>query len=323
MIYLNANHLAELGINWNAIIQVLENATESLDQNDFAQPIKPYLRYGNPSNRIIAMPAYVGGAINLAGIKWIASFPNNIQQNKLRANSITVLNEAETGIPISIINTSLVSGIRTAGVTGLIIKKYLASAPGKTACKIGITGFGPIGNLHLQMLNTIVGDTVSLYKIFDPKGINTQLIPVLIREKTEVVQSWEAAYEDADIFVTCTVSPRPYINKPPKKGSLQMNVSLRDYEPTIQEHVKYMIVDSWEEVCRENTDIESMHKKNGLQKVDTLSLTDVVCHNKLTGITEKDVLMFNPMGMAIFDIAVGRHYYDLAKQQQVGTLLEM
>lgn len=51
-----------------------------LANNEFAQPIKPYLRYNNLKNRIIAMPAYAGGECDMAGIKWIASYPDNINQ---------------------------------------------------------------------------------------------------------------------------------------------------------------------------------------------------------------------------------------------------
>ncbi len=49
---------------------------------------------------------------------------------------------------------------------------------------------------------------------------------------------WEARYDDADVFVTCTVSPAAYIDRRPKPGSLQLNVSLRDYKPEVFDWVK-------------------------------------------------------------------------------------
>ena len=72
MLYLNEKHLRNIGLNWNDTTEVIANAVSALSGNDYAQPIKPYLRFGNPANRIIAMPAYVGADVKKAGIKWIA-----------------------------------------------------------------------------------------------------------------------------------------------------------------------------------------------------------------------------------------------------------
>jgi ornithine cyclodeaminase len=135
------------------------------------------------------------------------------------------------------------------------------------------------------------------------------------------VDSWEAAFEQADILMTCTVSKKPYINKAPKKGSLQLNVSLRDYVPEFIQYTNHIVVDDWEEVCRENTDIEVMHKTQGLTKAGTLSLVDVICDHKLQHAGKDDVVMFNPMGMAVFDIATAVYFYEKAKAAGVGTVL--
>ncbi len=77
-----------------------------------------------------------------------------------------------------------------------------------------------------------------------------------------------------------------------------------------------MIVDDWNEVCRENTDIENMHKQMGLQEEDTVTLTELVSDRLLSKINSDDVVMFNPMGMAVFDVAVAAYYYQLALDQK-------
>src|SRR5688572_18759407 len=115
MIYLNENHIKAIGINWSEIIETIRDAVIAMSHGDFAQPIKPYLRYKDPVNRIIAMPAYVGGKSSSSGIKWIASFPNNLARSLPRAHSVTILNRVDTGVPFSIINTPIISAIRTAG----------------------------------------------------------------------------------------------------------------------------------------------------------------------------------------------------------------
>jgi ornithine cyclodeaminase len=82
-----------------------------------------------------------------------------------------------------------------------------------------------------------------------------------------------------------------------------------------------MIVDDWTEVCRENTDIEAMHKEFGLVEADVRTMADVLSAGHEPMGTEK-VVMFNPMGMAVFDIAVGSYFLNRAIDQGVGTDLD-
>lgn len=320
MYYLSKSDLLHLGINWEEVIEKIRETVHTLKDGDFAQPIKPYLRYRDVTNRIIAMPAFVGGKVSFSGIKWIASFPDNIRKNIPRANSVTILNDADTGVPACIINTSHVSAVRTAAVTGLVVKEYLQrNRQGKLT--VGIIGFGPIGQQHLDMISTLLGDRLDHVNIYDLNQPDPSLVPASLKDKVNIVHTWEEAFEHADILMTCTVSKKPYINKAPKKGSLQLNVSLRDYVPEFINYAKYIVVDDWEEVCRENTDIEVMHKTQGLTKEGTLSLVDIICEDKLQNAGMEEVVMFNPMGMAVFDIATAVYFYEKAKVAGVGTVL--
>ena len=70
-----------------------------------------------------------------------------------------------------------------------------------------------------------------------------------------------------------------------------------------------MYVDDWEEVNREKTDIEMMHIHKGLEEEGTYSIVDMVVENGFSKHSAETPLMFNPMGMAVFDIAIGSHYY--------------
>lgn len=318
MLYLNADNIKEVGVNWDKIVEVIRESVEMLSKKDYSQPVKPYLRYGAAKNRIIAMPAYVGGVTPWAGIKWIASFPDNIYKDKLRANSVTILNEHDSGIPRCIINTATVSAIRTAAVSGLVVKEFMKGWNSDRKLIIGVNGFGPIGQMHLRMITAILGDQIDKVLIHDLNPIDRNNILFEVKDKVFIAANWEESYKDADIFITCTVSDAPYINISPKKGSLQLNVSLRDYTVDMKNFMDIIIVDNWEEVCRQNTDIENMHKEKGLLESDVLTIAEII--NK--GILEKravtDVVMFNPMGMAIFDIAVGGYYYREAIDQNMG-----
>ncbi|MBW7473809.1 2,3-diaminopropionate biosynthesis protein SbnB [Paenibacillus oenotherae] len=323
MLYLNEKHVKQLGVDWHETIEAIEGAVRCLDNGDYAQPVKPYLRFRDLKNRIIAMPAFVGGDTNSAGIKWIASFPGNIERNLPRASSVMILNDVDTGQPTAVINTSLLSVIRTASVTGMIMKHFMAARP-KPSYKLGIIGFGPIGQYHLRMCQQLLGDRIASITLYDLRPIDLEAHGLQGDERITIAESWQQAYVDADIFITCTVSSKPYINEAPKPGALLLNVSLRDFvADAIYPHVKdAIIVDNWEEVCREKTDVEMMHLQMGLQEEGTRSIVDVIQNDCIAQFDPQAAVMFNPMGMASFDIAIGQFYSRLAKRNGVGQELE-
>lgn len=322
MIYLNEKSIEEIGIDWEKLIDVIEEAVRCLAADDFAQPVKPYLRYRDLKNRIIAMPAFIGGKFDMAGIKWIASFPDNIKNGIPRAHSVVILNKAETGQPVGIINTALLSILRTASVTGLMIRYFDRVRPLKDI-NVGIIGWGPIGQYHFKMCTDIFGDKISKIFLYDLRKIDLSAINSPLKDKIVVTDNWLDAYTDADVFMTCTVSKAPYIDRPPKQASLQLNVSLRDYKTDIFPFVKNsIIVDDWEEICREKTDIEMMHLEKGLDEKDTKSIADVVVGHCMNDYNEEDPVMFNPMGMAVFDMALGSYYLSEANRKNVGRQLE-
>ncbi|MEK7634880.1 MAG: 2,3-diaminopropionate biosynthesis protein SbnB [Patescibacteria group bacterium] len=323
MIYLNENDIKNLGIDWFVCTKTIEEAVKCLATYDTVQPIKPYLRFKNLKNRIIAMPAYVGGSFDIAGIKWIASFPENIRKNIPRASSIIILNDSDTGKVVSVINTVFLSVIRTVSVSALVLR-YFLSLGQKNKLTVGIIGWGPIGQNHFKMCEEIFDNQISKIVIYDIKNIQQKDIETHNKKiKVVIAKDWREAYEQSDVVITCTVSDRSYIDKKPKPGSLLLNVSLRDYKIDIYKYVKdSIIVDDWNEVCREKTDIEFFHKECGLKKENVKTIVDVVVNGCLESYDQNIPIMFNPMGMGIFDIAIAKHYVDLARKNNVGLFLE-
>jgi N-[(2S)-2-amino-2-carboxyethyl]-L-glutamate dehydrogenase len=323
MLYLNEDHIRKVGIDWNETIKVIEHTVELLKNNDYAQPIKPYLRYGDPKNRIIAMPAYAGGEINKSGIKWIASFPDNINNDIPRANSVTVLNNAKTGVVESIVNTPYVSIIRTASVTGFLIKQFQKVRDMKHI-NVGIIGFGPIGQNHLKMCEAIIGDRVDNYYLYDIRPvIDGQRVQTKCHAKVNVVFGWQDVYDNADIFMCCTVADEPYIDHKPKKGALILDVSLRDFkEDTYQFYKDCIVVDDWKEVCREKTTIDDWNRVYGLDEKDVYTMVDVLNGDVISKFTRDDNIMFCPMGMAVFDIAISTYFYNKALGAGIGVTVK-
>lgn len=317
MLYVTNKDAEKIKLNWDELIKIIEKTTMIDEAGDSSQPEHPFVDFPNPSNRIIALPAYVGGEIDTAGIKWIASFPDNINHGIPRANSITILNSTETGIPFAIFNTTLLSIVRTASVTGTVLKKYFKYR--KEKLNIGIIGFGPIGQMHYEMLCNKFKEYINEIKIYDLRKIDYKLNKEI---KTVFVNSWQEAYKTSDVFLNATVTKERYVEGEPKENALLLNVSLRDYKMSIFDFVKDgIIVDNWHQVCRRNTDIERFHIEKNLQEENVYTLADVI-QDKVFGNIKAKCFMFNPFGMSTFDIAIGNYYYKKIKENNYGEILE-
>ena len=316
MRYFNEKDFANFPFSWDETINEIGKAISYIDKKDYSQPIKPYLRFKDNSNRIIAMPAYIGGNIDIAGIKWIASFPDNIKAGIPRASSVTVLNDTNTGVPIAIFNTAMVSIIRTASVSGYLLQKYKEYNP-LPKYNIGIIGFGPIGQHHLSMCKSVLKDHINRIYIYDKR-------PVYISdERVTVCGSWQCVYEQTDIFITCTSSLDRYIDLPVSGGKLIMDISLRDFkQEALDSLTKPFIVDDWDEVNRENTDIEYYTKIGKMSREDSINLCDIQTKKLELYFGKDSNIFFAPMGMGVFDISIANYYYKYAIKNNLGLVLE-
>lgn len=316
MLYLNKDHITRMGNDWQKLTSLIGEAVASLADQKYSQPIKIYLRYRSPQNRIIAMPAYIEAKDEAAaGLKWIASFPDNVTKGLPRANSVTILNEVDTGVPLALINTAKVSSLRTAAVSGFTLKNYTETKNINTF-SLGIIGMGPIGTTHLEMVQSLYGDKVKILAY----DANPQILKTPDYPGVSIAKSTEEIVKTCDVVIVCTNALTPHISTEPKEEALILNVSLRDFVPDYYKYVKGgIIVDDWEEVNREGTNIEMFSQSKGLTKDAVYTLGDLLSKDFYFQSGKR--YMLNPMGMAVFDVMVGNHYYREALHQGIGISL--
>src|SRR3954467_12827932 len=73
------------------VIECVKQAYLAHEAGDSVNPDSYFLRFPEkPESRIIALPAYLGGDVRRAGLKWIASFPKNTASGLPRASAILV-----------------------------------------------------------------------------------------------------------------------------------------------------------------------------------------------------------------------------------------
>ncbi len=70
-----------VGVQQEECIGVVRDAYLAHADGESVNPDSYFLRFPTkPDCRIIALPAYLGNGFNVAGLKWIASFPGNVRR---------------------------------------------------------------------------------------------------------------------------------------------------------------------------------------------------------------------------------------------------
>ncbi len=103
-----------------------------------------------------AMPAHLRGAEpdglgDLVGMKWVAGYPGNGDLGLPAIHAVVVLNDAATGAPTAILDGGPITALRTAAVSGAVIRRFAPPATGRPP-RAGLIGAGVQGHSHLAVL---------------------------------------------------------------------------------------------------------------------------------------------------------------------------
>ena len=325
--YLTAAEVDAAGADMALAIECVEEVLSLHERGDVNLPSKVVLdlderRHG----RINAMPAYVGGSVHLCGIKWIAGFPNNPVRHDLpRANALIVLNDAETGMPLAIMEGTHISALRTGAVTG-VGARYLARKDSRTA---GLIGAGVQARTQLDALRTILPD-LDQVRIFDLRREACDAFVEYSRERhpavsVEIVDSPEQAVRKADVVVTATVADEPIVKANwLAPGVLFAHVgSYQEEEEAVILEADKVVVDIWEEVLHRHTPLLAQMFEAG--KIDASRIhanIGQIINGDLPGRERDDErIFFSPLGLGSEDVAVAARIYRLAVEEDLGMLL--
>ena len=146
LLYLSRSDVESAGVTMPDIIDSLEIAFREHGQGNVEMPPKPGV-HSQPDAFIHAMPAYIP-ALHAIGVKWVSGYPDNHKRGLPYISGLLILNDEETGMPLSVMDCTWITGMRTGAATA-VAARYLARPESST---VGILGCGVQGRNNLDAL---------------------------------------------------------------------------------------------------------------------------------------------------------------------------
>lgn len=303
---------------------------------------------GMPKNaddrRFMAMPAYLGGSYQMAGMKWYGSNVENKKVGLPRSILMMMLNDKDTGAPLALMSANLVSAYRTGGIPG-VGAKYLAR---KDSRVVSIIGPGVMGKTSLAAFVSVCPnlDTVKI------KGRSQRSLDAFTRfireelpqiKNIEICDSVEEAVKDSDIISFTTtvrddVSSFPYINGDwIKKGALISMPSAARFDDDFLAGCKLVVDNSklyeaWEEeypyptypqVQIIGTKFTDLKHDGKIKAEDIIDITDIIEKRHPGRTSDDEIIVYSVGGMPVEDIAWGGTVYRNAVKLGIGIKLPL
>ena len=295
------------------ILGVIESTYLAHDNGLTENPDSYFLRFKDkPEARIIALPSSIKDSrhsISVAGIKWISSFPKNIESNLQRASAAILLNDRETGYPFCLLEGAQISSTRTSA-SAVLAANYLCKT-GKSADRVAIIGGGVIARNIVEFFHADDWE-IGQFEIFDLSEENARMFSDHMSKKTDQHIEMSTSLEDAlsaDIVVFTTTAPSPYLepNFRFNANQLVLNISLRDIPPeTIL--ASNNVFDDVEHCMKANTSPHLAEQMTGNRRFANGTLAQFISDG--LPLDPNKPTIFSPFGLGVLDLALSMYIYN-------------
>ncbi len=306
----------------------------------------PNMPTDGPDRRFMAMPAYLGGPFDMAGMKWYGSNVENRKKGLPRSILMLTLNDKDTGAPLAYMSANILSAFRTGAIPGVGVK-YFSRENSKV---VGIIGPGVMSKTAFDA-TMAVRDGIETVKI---KGRSKKSIDSFIRYMNEkhpqvkdirIVETEEEAVRDSDIVHVATSSPTgdifqyPYVKEEwIKPGAILCCPAAARFDDdfilnrarTVTDNIQ--LYEAWKEEIGEKAyhtiPIPAVHcmdliaegrmKREQIDDLGDVLTGKIPAHRK-----EDEIVIYSVGGMPIEDVAWGTIVYRNALEKGIGTKLNL
>lgn len=245
-----------------------------------------------------------------------ANFPGNPVQRALPTiQGVIVVMDTACGTPLAILDSALITTLRTAAATA-VAAKYLALA---AAATVTVIGCGTQGRASLEFLRRVRPIRKAYAYDTDEAAADRFAREV----DAEAVGSLDAAVADSDIVVTCTTAKAPILDVHHLHPGLFIaavgadNPGKQELAPALLRKSS-VVVDILEQAATMG-DLHHAIDAGALARDDVHGeLADVICGRVRARERDDEVFVFDSTGTALQDVAVASLVYSRASERGVG-----
>lgn len=314
------------------IMDTIEQAMVVYEQGEVYMPPRMHLAYGD-NDMLLLMPCFTKKGF---GTKLVTVFPENSKYDAAVTNGVVLLNKAETGEPIALINGFVLTALRTAAV-GSVSIRHLAD---DNATKLGLVGAGVQG-YYQALFAAQTRPIKDIYVFSRTAGKIGEFLEKLGSALPEVrlhqAPSPETLLEASDIVITATTSNEPVLPDEPNLYTGKHFVGIGSFRPQMREfpaalfkEAERVFVDT-EHALEETGDLIIPLAEGWLERsrIQTLGrfLLDRKENSSLSPAYDQDVkkatTFFKSVGMALFDLMAGQLVYEKAVENGLGQTIHL
>lgn len=294
--------------------EVVRDAYLAHAQGQSVNPQSVFLRFPDrPNARIIGLPSHLSAPWEVSGIKWIASYPDNIREGLPRASAVLIINSHEHGYPLACLEASIISAARTAA-SAVLAARYLSVNPHYVRA-LGIVGTGFIARYVYRFLMG-TGWRVETVYLYDVAQAEAQRFATRVCEQDhhatiQVATDLPSLLKTCDLTLFTTVAATPYVRDPELLAHrpLILHISLRDLAPELLLRA-CNVVDDVDHVMQAETSAHLAEKLTGRRDFVTGTLAQVMRGERV--VDHSLPVIFSPFGLGVLDLALGKWVYDRA-----------
>ncbi|SFR55925.1 tyramine oxidase subunit B [Anaeromicropila populeti] len=299
-----------------------------------------------PDRRFMAMPAYLGGKFDMAGMKWYGSNVENKKKGLPRSILMLTLNDKDTGAPLAYMSANILSAYRTGAVPGVGVK-YFSREVSKI---VGIIGPGVMNKTAFDAIMA-VRSSIETVKVKGRSKKSSDSFVSYLNQKyphikdIQIVETEEEAVRDADIVSIATSSPTGDVNEYPyikeewiKPGAVLCCPAAARFDDDFILNRARNVADNIElyEAWEEEMDFPAYHSipipavhcmdliaEGKMQKEQVDDLGDVLVGKIPVHKKKDEIVIYSVGGMPIEDVAWGTIVYRNAIEKNIGVKLNL
>jgi len=317
-------------LNMPRAMRVVGEAQALFAQGKVRHPHKVVLRQEDSAEsedqgRFNALFASIDGPVRAMGMKWIGSFPCNRERGLPRASALIILNCPDTGMPIAVMDGTVISAMRTGAMTALGVQ-YLAR---RNTRKVGMIGAGVQSRTQILGLYTAIPEMEEI-ALTNRDMARAESVAdecrVLWGAPVRPVASIDEALCDADMALTVTTAREPLMfARHIKPGALTVQLAGHECEFALIRQCQKIVADDWEVVKHRGIMTPAiMHQRGLLHDGDIhANLGELILGIKPGRQNDTERIHYAHMGMGVDDVALAWAVYQTARERGLGISLPL